>query len=67
MASGKVAWGETPWARGRVAPPDIFGIGANYHAHAKELGRPPPVMPLVFPKATSSFNIGPFIVLPGKP
>lgn len=65
MAAGKVPWGQTPWAcGGRAAPPDIFGIGANYLAHVQELGRPTPTTPLVFPKATSSFNTGPYIVLP---
>ncbi len=37
-----------------VKPPNIFGIGLNYQAHAAEGGRKVPDEPLVFLKATSS-------------
>ena len=64
----KVSWDAAPWAGGgRPGPPDIYGIGMNFLSHAKELGKDPPVAPLVFPKATSSFNTGRFLVLPGRP
>eukprot|EP00873_Tetraselmis_striata_P029719 jgi/Tetstr1/449983/TSEL_037035.t1 len=66
MATARVPWADVPWAAAssRAEPPDIYGIGANYMAHVQELGRSPPTTPLVFPKATSSFNTGPYIVLP---
>ena len=64
----KVSWDAAPWAGGgRPGPPDIYGIGMNFLSHAKELGKDPPVAPLVFPKATSSFNTGRYLVLPGRP
>ncbi|MCH7813915.1 MAG: fumarylacetoacetate hydrolase family protein [Planctomycetes bacterium] len=37
-----------------VSPPNVFGIGLNYRAHAAEGGRDLPEHPLVFLKATSS-------------
>jgi 2-keto-4-pentenoate hydratase/2-oxohepta-3-ene-1,7-dioic acid hydratase in catechol pathway len=46
-------------------PPNIFGIGLNYRAHAAETRRPAPEKPLIFLKASTSV-IGPQepIVLP---
>lgn len=37
-----------------VAPPAIFGIGLNYHQHAKETGMEAPKYPVVFMKNPSS-------------
>jgi len=48
-----------------VAPPNVFAIGLNYRAHARETHKPIPTDPVVFAKATTSL-IGPGepIVLP---
>ncbi|MCP4250672.1 MAG: fumarylacetoacetate hydrolase family protein [bacterium] len=37
-----------------VSPPNVFGIGLNYRAHAAEGGRELPEHPLIFIKATTS-------------
>ncbi len=39
-----------------VEPVNIFCIGANYAAHAREFGREPPKRPVIFMKPTSSLN-----------
>ena len=39
-----------------VAPPAIFGIGLNYHQHAKETGMEAPKYPVVFMKNLSSIT-----------
>jgi len=44
-----------------VWPPNVFGIGLNYHEHAAEGGREAPNKPLVFLKATTS------VVAAGEP
>jgi 2-keto-4-pentenoate hydratase/2-oxohepta-3-ene-1,7-dioic acid hydratase in catechol pathway len=48
-----------------LAPPNVFAIGRNYRAHAKETGSEAPEQPLIFCKPTTSV-IGPEdrIVLP---
>ncbi len=50
-----------------IDPPNIFGIGLNYRAHATEGNRPVPERPLIFGKVTSSL-CGPNdpIVLPAS-
>ena len=48
-----------------VQPPNIFAIGLNYRAHARETGKDIPDAPVVFAKATTSLNHpGEAIVLP---
>lgn len=48
-----------------VDPPNIFGIGLNYRAHAEEQGAKLPEWPLIFNKATTSIIAdGDPIVLP---
>lgn len=48
-----------------VVPPNIFAIGRNYAAHAKETGSQVPEAPLIFMKATTSvLDPGGEIVLP---
>lgn len=48
-----------------VSPPNIFAIGRNYAAHAKETGSQVPEAPLIFIKATTSvLDPGGAIVLP---
>lgn len=37
-----------------VVPTNVFCIGLNYHAHANEMGSPPPRYPVVFMKPTSA-------------
>ncbi len=44
-----------------VSPPNIFAIGRNYRAHAKETGADVPTAPVVFAKATTS------LTAPGDP
>jgi 2-keto-4-pentenoate hydratase/2-oxohepta-3-ene-1,7-dioic acid hydratase in catechol pathway len=48
-----------------LRPPNVFGIGLNYRAHAAETHRPAPEKPLIFIKASTAV-IGPEdpIVLP---
>jgi 2-keto-4-pentenoate hydratase/2-oxohepta-3-ene-1,7-dioic acid hydratase in catechol pathway len=49
-----------------VRPSKIIGIGRNYAAHAKELGNPMPLVPIVFFKPpTSMIGDGDTIRLPG--
>ena len=48
-----------------VPPQNIFAIGLNYRAHAKETGAPEPKHPVIFMKPTSALtNPGDPIVLP---
>jgi 2-keto-4-pentenoate hydratase/2-oxohepta-3-ene-1,7-dioic acid hydratase in catechol pathway len=44
-----------------VEPPNIFGIGLNYRAHAAEGNREVPTEPLIFSKATTA------VIAPGEP
>ena len=45
------------------APRQVFGIGLNYHSHAKEAGVGAPAIPPVFTKYPSSLS-GPFANIP---
>jgi 2-keto-4-pentenoate hydratase/2-oxohepta-3-ene-1,7-dioic acid hydratase in catechol pathway len=45
------------------APRQVFGIGLNYHSHAKEAGVGAPAIPPVFTKYPSSLS-GPFSNIP---
>jgi 2-keto-4-pentenoate hydratase/2-oxohepta-3-ene-1,7-dioic acid hydratase in catechol pathway len=48
-----------------LVPPAIFGIGLNYHQHAKEIGMEAPKYPVVFMKNPASIaNPGDPIALP---
>lgn len=48
-------------------PPNIFAIGRNYRAHAKETGSEVPEAPMIFQKPTTSLNQpGGTIVLPAS-
>ncbi len=49
-----------------IVPSNILGIGLNYGAHAREMGRPTPTYPMVFVKTTNAVqDPGGPIVLPG--
>ena len=47
-----------------LRPGNIFGIGRNYAAHAKELNNPIPARPVIFSKTSSSLTFGNKVVIP---
>src|SRR5689334_15978416 len=47
--------------RAPIAPPQIVCVGRNYREHAKELGNPLPMEPLLFLKPPSA------VIGPGRP
>lgn len=64
LANGFVATDERVAPGPRLAPVDpvaIYGVGLNYHAHARQLGRAPEPHPLIFMKSPAS------IQHPGQP
>lgn len=45
---------------------NIYAIGRNYQAHARELNNPLPLRPLLFTKTLSSLTTQPLLQLPGS-
>ena len=61
--SGGEALSESKLLSPIPAPRQVFGIGLNYHSHAKEAGVGAPAIPPVFTKYPSSLS-GPFSNIP---